>query len=248
MKKPYLSLMIAAFAVLAVAVFMSLEADKLKATELQGAWESGPATNRSVMIVTDRVFSVAAYDVPGRKLIRSYGGTWELNGDQLKQLIEWDSLDSSQVGKTSTIRASLSGSGLSLAGNKQVWSRVMEKETDLTGAWIITGNFVNDKANKRAKPFFPRRTMKVLSGSRFHWIAYNVETKQFINAGGGSYHADTGKYTETIEFFTKTPESVGKTLDFQYSFVDGDWRHKGVKSTGGPLDECWTPREALEKK
>jgi hypothetical protein len=32
-----------------------------------------------------------------------------------------------------------------------------------------------------------------------------------------------------------------------YSFVDGDWRHKGVKSTGGPMDECWSRRATLEK-
>ncbi len=89
--------------------------------------------------------------------------------------------------------------------------------------------------------------MKVLAGSRFHWIAYNVEAKQFINAGGGTYSAKDGKYTEQVEFFTKTPESVGKVLNFQYSFVDGDWRHKGEKSTGGPLDECWSKRETLEK-
>lgn len=55
-----------------------------------------------------------------------------------------------------------------------------------------------------------------------------------------------GSIRKMIEFFTKTPESVGKALNFQYSFVDGDWRHKGEKSTGGALDECWSRRETLE--
>lgn len=68
-----------------------------------------------------------------------------------------------------------------------------------------------------------------------------------MNAGGGTYTNANGKYTENIEFFTKTPESVGKTLVFDYSFVNDDWRHKGEKSTGGPMDECWSRRETLEK-
>ncbi len=89
--------------------------------------------------------------------------------------------------------------------------------------------------------------MKVLSGKYFQWIAYNVAAKTFINAGGGTYTTANGKYTENIEFFTKTSESVGKSLAFDYSFVNGDWRHKGQKSTGGDMDECWSKRETLEK-
>ena len=115
------------------------------------------------------------------------------------------------------------------------------------GAWVITGNFTDDKVSKRANPFYPRRTMKVLSGKYFHWIAYNVADKTFLNAGGGTYTTNNGKYTENIEFFTKTPESIGKSLTFDYSFVNGDWRHKGQKSTGGSMDECWSKRETLEK-
>jgi hypothetical protein len=46
-----------------------------------------------------------------------------------------------------------------------------------------------------------------------------------------------------IEFFTKAASSIGKSVEFTYSFQDGDWRHKGQKSTGGPMDECWTPRK-----
>ena len=88
--------------------------------------------------------------------------------------------------------------------------------------------------------------MKVLSGKYFQWIAYNVVTKQFFDTGCGTYTTENGKYTETIHFFTKTAASVGKVLAFDYSFVNGDWRHKGLKSTGGMMDECWSRRETLE--
>ena len=71
---------------------------------------------------------------------------------------------------------------------------------------------------------------------------------QFFDAGGGTQTAVNGKYVETIEYFTKTSQSIGKSVEFSYSVLDGDWRHKGQKSTGGPLDECWTKRKLIEEK
>jgi hypothetical protein len=219
-----------------------------KAVVVTGAWGYGSADNRTVMIFSGNVFAVAHYDVPGKKFISSYGGTWKLDGDKLVRTIEWNSMDSSTVGKVWTQDAGIAGNSLTISGSNEKWSRLDDGGPGaLSGAWIITGNFNNDKASKRSNPFGPRRTMKVLSGKHFHWIAYNVGTKQFQNAGGGTYTTENGKYTENIEFFTKTAESVGKSLVFDYSFVDGDWRHRGQKSTGGAMDECWTKREVLEK-
>ncbi|MEJ6980408.1 hypothetical protein WG906_08095 [Pedobacter sp. P351] len=225
----------------------SLKSTRLDPRDIIGAWQYGPATDRTVMIATDRVFTVAKYNIPGKKLISSYGGTWRMDGNKLLQKIEWNSVDTSQVGKEISLAIQLEKGKLIVKEKSESWSRADNgKPGELAGAWIISGNYINDKVTKRASPLFPRRTMKILSGTRFQWIAYNVKTRQFINAGGGSYTADNGKYTEMIEFFTKTPESVGKALSFQYSFVDGDWRHKGEKSTGGALDECWSRRETLE--
>lgn len=215
---------------------------------LIGAWSYGPVENRTVMINTDNVFSVATYNIPGKKFISSYGGTWRLEGDKRVEKIEWNSKDPEEVGKEITKDFDLKNGKLYIEGVGESWTRVDDGTPgELMGAWIITGTYSHDKVTKRQSPFFPRRTMKVLSGTQFHWVAYNVNTREFVNAGGGTYTTANGKYTEQIEFFTKTAESVGKVLPFDYSFVNGDWRHRGQKSTGGVMDECWTRRERLEK-
>jgi hypothetical protein len=224
----------------------SVTAQTISTSDIKGAWRIGPAENRTVMINTDKIFSVARYDIPGKKFISSYGGTWRVEGSRIIKKIEWNSADSLQVGQE--ISEDIQVKGGKLLMNKESWDRLDNGTPgQLMGAWIITGNFSGDTVSKRRSPFYPRRTMKVLSGKYFHWIAYNVVTKTFIAAGGGTYTTSGGKYTENIEFFTKTSESVGKSLVFDYSFVDGDWRHKGQKSIGGPLDECWSRRETLEK-
>jgi len=218
--------------------------------DLIGAWGYGPENRKSVMIVTDHVFSIAIYDVPGKKMIGSYGGTWKIDNNIITGQMEWNSFDTTQAGENFTQEPQIREGKLFLQGDEGQgpWIRLDDgKPGALAGAWVITGNYRNDTVSKRASPFYPRRTMKVLSGKYFHWIAYNVVTKSFLNAGGGTYTTAKGKYTENIEFFTKTPASVGKSLSFDYSFVNGDWRHKGEKSTGGAMDECWSKRETLEK-
>ena len=229
-------------------VFSAFREKTINTTDITGAWGYGPAENRTVMINTDRVFSVATYDLPGKRFISSYGGTWRVEGRRIIKNIEWNSTDSQQVGKEITEDVEITGGKLVSKQTKQIWNRLDDgKPGELMGAWIITGSFSDDKVSKRGNPFYPRRTMKVLFGKYFHWIAYNIATKSFMNAGGGTYTTANGKYAENIEFFTKTAESVGKTLVFDYSFVNGDWRHKGQKSTGGPMDECWSKRETVEK-
>ena len=220
----YYATLLLAFVV--TTAFTFLNKPTIDAKDLKGAWEYGPAEKHTVMINTDKVFAVATYDLPGKKFISSYGGTWRVEGNKLIQSIEWNNLNPQQVGTEVTTDVSLNGKKLTIATTKESWNKVGDGKTDdLTGAWIITGNYANDKVSKRPSPFIPRRTMKVLAGGRFQWIAYNVQTKEFINAGGGTYSARDGKYTENVEFFTKTPESIGKSLSFQYSFIDGDWRH-----------------------
>lgn len=238
-----------AFALICVTAFalISFHPAPIDAGALTGAWTYSSSGSRTVMITTDKVFSVATYDVPGKKFISAYGGVWRLEQNKLVKKIEWNSADSTQVGQELTEDISLNSGKLLNKTRHETWSRLDSgKPGVLMGAWVITGNYRNDSVFKRASPFFPRRTMKVLSGKYFQWIAYNVTTRSFLNAGGGAYTTANGKYTETIEYFTKTPESIGKTMQFSYAFVNGDWRHKGQKSTGGDLDECWTKRDLLE--
>jgi hypothetical protein len=113
----------------------------------------------------------------------------------------------------------------------------------LAGAWLITGR-VRDGEMSKMTPG-ARRTMKILSGTRFQWIAYNTETREMSGTGGGTYTTRNGKYTEKIEFFSRDNTRVGASLTFDFSLEDGAWRHKGKSSKGDPIDEVWTKREKI---
>ncbi len=89
----------------------------------------------------------------------------------------------------------------------------------------------------------PRKTMKILSGTRFQWIAYNTETKQFMGTGGGTYTTEDGTYTETIKFFSRDDSKVGRDLPFNYELINGNWHHSGLSSKGDPIHEIWSIRQ-----
>jgi hypothetical protein len=113
----------------------------------------------------------------------------------------------------------------------------------LAGAWLITARVDDGQVKKRTPG--PRKTMKILSGTRFQWIAYNSETREFSGTGAGTYTTMNGKYVETIDVFSRDNSRVGMKLEFDYSIKDGEWHHSGLSSKGEPVNEIWTKREKL---
>ena len=212
--------------------------------DITGAWQMIDASgNVSTMILTDEHFSVAVYTVNPHKFRMTRGGTWEWSGEgEVAVTYEFETADPSYVGQTLRVPAELDANGLVVGGHR--WTRVDDGTPGaLEGAWLITGRKRDGEISTRTPG--ARRTMKILSGSRFQWIAYNVETKEFFGTGGGTYTTENGRYTENIEFFSRDDSKAGRSLEFGYDVVDGVWHHDGKSTSGDPMYELWTPRAAL---
>lgn len=79
----------------------------------------------------------------------------------------------------------------------------------------------------------PRKTIKLLTGGRFQWVALNPETKQFFGTGGGTY-------TESIDFFSRDNSRAGRSIPFGATVNGDEGHHTGQSSTGGTVDEIWS--------
>ncbi|WP_229719250.1 hypothetical protein [Winogradskyella schleiferi] len=112
----------------------------------------------------------------------------------------------------------------------------------LQGAWLMSGR-IKDGETQLRDTSRPRKTMKILSGTRFQWIAYNTETKKFMGTGGGTYITKNGEYIENIEFFSKDDSKIGLKLKFSYELINDKWHHSGLSSKGDPIHEIWSIRE-----
>lgn len=217
---------------------------------LYGAWEMKKNSMTCVKIYTPSYFIYSVYDQEGKSFIEAAGGTWEMSVDGVVENYEFHTTNPDLVGENINYRFNGQHDSEPISftveknGIKQTetWNRIDDGTSPLFGAWRITQRETNGQMNPMQQG--PRKTMKVLSGSRFQWAAFNIETKQFSGTGGGTFTTKDGKYIENIEFFSRDNSRVGASLEFDFEVNERDWHHKGLSSTGNPIFEIWTKQDS----
>ncbi|RDY59645.1 membrane or secreted protein [Flagellimonas nanhaiensis] len=217
----------------------------LSAQDFQGAWESFGSQEdgtkvKYVIIVSGPYFSEAFYEKETGKFMGTFGGSYKTQDSIITYTFEYASFNKELVGTTE--RASFKFADGKIHAGGMVWTRIDDGTPGkLNGAWLISGR-KRDGEIRRRDTSGPRKTMKILSGTRFQWIAYNTETKEFLGTGGGTYTSLDGKYTENIGFFSRDDSRVGASLQFDFDLKEGDWHHSGLSSKGQPIYEIWSKR------
>ena len=207
---------------------------------ISGAWHLKQGNMEEVLVFQDFYFSHTHFDKANKKFISTYGGSYKTAETDLELKIEFDTRNKEDVGKEKQFSHTISGKQLStnVNGTAQSWTRIDEGKDNLAGVWRITGRMVDGRINPMQRG--DRKTLKLLSGTRFQWMAINPATKEFFGTGGGTYTFTNGKYTENIEFFSRDSSRVGASLTFDGSVKDGVWNHSGKSSKGDPINELWT--------
>jgi hypothetical protein len=204
-----------------------------------GAWQAQTDSVTTVMLITTDYFTVTSY-TPHR-FISTMGGTWVGTGDHSAATnIEFNSANKSQVGQHPDASADFEGENLvvNLDGQRYTFSRLDDGSAALAGCWQITARDRDGKMSPMQPG--PRKTIKILTGTRFQWVAINTQTGEFFGTGGGTYTFENNVYTENIDFFSRDNSRVGASLEFKGT-VNGDkWDHSGKSSKGDPIHEEWT--------
>ena len=214
---------------------------------LIGAWERNHVSEngtdmKSIVIFSDGFQAISTYESKTGKFIYSNGGTWKLEGNNMTETVEFDTKNSERVGSEVKFQINLNNNSLSIIGSEMEFKKIDDGSPgNLSGAWLMSGRVRNGQKQLRDTNR-PRKTMKILSGTRFQWIAYNTETKKFMGTGGGTYTTKNGNYNENIEFFSRDNSKSGLKLKFDYEIIDNQWNHKGFSSKGDPLHEIWISR------
>ena len=233
-----------------ISIILILTVFSIQAQNLIGAWEwiekgEEGSQVKGVVIFTEKYQTASWYDLETGAFIATNGGTWELNGTTMTEVPEFDTRDApSTVGKEKSFEIEWIGEDKMRIVGQEGWATRIDSggPGSLAGAWLISGRKRDGEIQARDTNR-PRKTMKILSGTRFQWIAYNTETKQFMGTGGGTYTTIDGKYTENIEFFSRDDSRVGAKLEFSFEIKEGQWHHSGNNSRGEPMYEIWSPRE-----
>lgn len=230
---------------------LSINLSAQEISNIEGAWKLTAQDGKAVKdkeyikIYQDGYFSFGGKLIQGNKFIEAGGGNYHINGDQYSEELDFFSSSPEKVGTTLTYSIALEGSKMMISSNKgkekkvETWEKISDKKDDLAHNWVITGRANEEGEISRMTPG-DRRTVKILGGGRFQWIAFNSKTGQFSGTGGGSYTAENNKYTEHITFFSRDDSRVGADLEFNYQIKEGEWHHSGKSSTGNPIYEIWS--------
>lgn len=208
---------------------------------LEGAWHMKKGNTEDVLVYKDGYFVHTVFNKVDKKFVFTTGGSYREKNGQLICRIEFDTKKELNVGTEERIGFVIAGDKMTITetgGIKRELKRLDAGTGELAGNWRITGRMTDGTINEM--PRRDRKTLKLLSGTRFQWMAINPATKEFFGTGGGTYTFIDGKFTEHIEFFSRDSSRVGASLTFDGSVKDGVWNHSGKNSKGEPLNEFWT--------
>lgn len=213
---------------------------------LAGAWHSRQGDREQVVVFVDGYFSHSTFDVKNKQFFATRGGTYTANDGTLTVTWQYDTEKAAAnvpadewVGQPGTFRFKAANTlTINLSGSDVDFQRLDRNDAPLAGVWRITGRQQDNGMNEM--PLRDRRTLKILTGTRFQWVAINVKTGEFSGTGGGTYTFENGKYTENIEFFSRNNDRVGASLTFDGKIENGQWHHSGLSSAGDPIYEIWS--------
>ncbi len=207
---------------------------------LRGAWNSASGNIREVLLFQDGYFTHSRFDISGKIFLMSRGGPYTMDEDKLSVVYEFDSAQPEETGSRHVYAISVVGDKLdiNLGSRSQRWTRGDDSSAPLAGVWKISERAQNGELVQIHQQG-TRKTLKILTGTRFQWFAIDPGTRLFAGTGGGTYTFADGKYTENIEFFSRDSSRVGTRLIFDGKLQDGKWHHSGTGSRGDPIYEVW---------
>lgn len=234
---------IIASCLLAITLFSSFNKHTSSNHTVIGAWITEKDQLQHVLLVTNKHYSYTVYDLAGKKFQHTEGGTYALEGNTLKTVLEFNSTDKTAVGKKAslTIKPAEKELTIDLPNSGSKWKRIDNGGGELNATWRITGREQDGKMNT-IQPS-ARKTIKIITGNRFQWAAINTATGEFFGTGGGTYTFKDGRYTEQIDFFSRDGSRVGMSLSFEGKVEGNQWHHRGKSSKGDPIYEIWSKED-----
>ncbi|MEJ7588597.1 MAG: hypothetical protein WKI04_13635 [Ferruginibacter sp.] len=218
-----------------------LKKTEVPADGLNGSWINQSNHEEQVLLFIDGYNTQTIYSKSGKKFIETRGGTYTIKDNKLTIAYEFDTRDKEKAGTSVAFDFAVNNDEVTIQANgkKVTFKRIEDGTAPLAGLWVITGRMQEGKIVPIHRTG-TRKTIKILSGSRFQWAAIDPGKKDFSGTGGGSYEFANGKYTEHIDFFSRDSSRIGASLSFDGKLENGDWHHSGLSSKGDKIYEIWS--------
>ncbi|CAD5285182.1 putative Membrane or secreted protein [Imperialibacter sp. EC-SDR9] len=217
--------------------------------EYVGAWMSEsvdkgrPVTQ--ILIVSDTYFTIASFLTKDHHFLSTSGGTYKMEDGKMSVTIEYHSPDHYQVGKQHVLHAKPTETGYKLVARDGMvlgdWKRIDSgSKSEMAGLWYAAA--YRNEAGDTIRTDYKVKTIKILSDTRFQWVAFDTISRKFVATAGGTYSVTQTGYVESLEFYANADDRIGKSLGFRYKLEGSNWTHTGKSSQGLPLYELWSKK------
>ncbi len=239
------------------------------ADHLNGAWKleevnGEKVTEHVIQLFSNQFYTYSEFDPNNGDFIKAGGGTYLLENFRIQKFIEIDSEDPS-LSNTSEIYRFLfleddviKFTNLKDSSKFEIWKRIDEsKNVEMAKCWRIHKKQDEGDKDWRVIEYAPRKTIKMLTDNYYQVLAFNKKTGEFVGSSGGTWTKSptefftgatggittkkTAKYVENIDYFSKNPDNVGRSIEFNLRMVEGLWNHTGRQTDGKALLEIWMP-------
>ncbi len=226
---------------LLIQVFILSNAPVYLDQQLSGAWERTNLEQTEQWLFVDGYCSYTIYNKAVKRFGHTMGGPFRAAAGKLEIDVEFHASNPSLVNKKIIFPYTLNKEILIIghSGNKDKWQMVDDGTAPLAGNWHITKRMLEGQL-QTIHQTGTRKTVKLLTASRFQWIAIDPGVRGFYGTGGGRYAFGDSVYTEHIEFFSRDSSRVGSSLSFTGRLENGAWHHSGKSSKGDSIYEVWS--------
>src|SRR5687768_12588392 len=164
--------------------------------ELTGAWMHQENNQQQLLQFIDGYHTHTIYSKEEKKFIETRGGNYSITNGEFNLAIEFNTAIQDQIGRTIIYNFFIKDNELTVDSNgkKIVYKKIDNGSGQLSGAWHITSQ-MREGIVVSIHRTGTRKTVKILSATRFQWAAIDPGTKEFFGTGGGSYQFENGKYT-----------------------------------------------------
>lgn len=213
---------------------------KAKAQLSDGVYLNKTGGVNNLILIKDQYFSFINYDDGNKEFGYTWGGPLRQQANTISLLIEYNSKDSTRIGKTANLHYKDENSAvyISMNGSERPYIKQKALSQNLDALWRITGR--QEGNTMRDIPRADRKTIKILVDGYFQWIAINPAQKGFYGTGGGYYQFVDNRYMEKILFFSRDNNRVGQQLHFDGKLENNTWHHRGKSSKGDDIYEIWS--------
>src|SRR5687768_15384507 len=114
------------FLLLFIACLSFSDSRSYNATLLNGTWQLQGSDDQEIAMFSDGYVMITSYNKQNKKINHTFGGTYNLNNNELTILQEFNSTDKEQVGQSETVSVKIQGDVTTVesGGHTQTWKRL----------------------------------------------------------------------------------------------------------------------------